>query len=851
MNKSNKVLTLLTVALTAFSPLTLTACDKNEGNGEAIVQSVYPTFKVMQNATDFPAGTAEIDVALAQGETESAQLVLTAQGNVSSYELIASDIQNENGDKFGIDNIEVNVQYYVNVEIKTSGNTNTTYPTGWTPDMLLPMEICKAYGENKIAAGNNQGLTIEFTADANTPAGTYTGSFSLKVDQKTYNIPVSVEVWDIDVSKAYGKTWIGIELSQMWFGELSNSDELYKAYYDTLLNKYKTCGGMLPGTYDLHNFVATLDEYWGNPNFTTYEIPAPKNWYIQDSTLFDYIYLLANATIDKKLSNTPIERFYLDRAVILPFDEPQSNMENFNDRVSVCTQQVENAELQVWNRIVAEGRLDAITDEGGTGLNSNFAKRLQESLDISSVVTTHEVDYWGDMIMSYCPAVQHYNTALDRMELAEHAEKWDAEQWFYTCMQPVYPYPSHHIDDYLIGSRTMRWMQKAYNIEGYLYWCATQYSQSTDAGYQPLDPYTNPARYFFNGKTFNGDGYLFYPGKKYDSSTPFGSVRLDALRDGQEDYNLMCAYQEKLNELQNYYGWATAPDVNEVIGLSFDNLFKGSVYSTDDSALFTARELLARKAVLASGDAKFFYEIKANADGSSTAIFYASEGTQVTFNGERLTNATSCGQGVQYSKTFNAIQLKELQISVVKGEKTIDFTDSLGQSKASASVNKDNENLIYVSENSQRSVNGNELTVLLKSWSDPDSMAATERFTPRIDLGKGLFPVNFKEIQTISFEITYIPSTAEKIHQTRDFTIALSVDTSKKGKQLDRYRIKAGETIRIECKNVYQTAATLNAGYLSLQFDNKYFDYLTNTSGLFADGTFIISNVQYSVRGAK
>lgn len=845
------MLALLTVALTSFSTLTLSACKEKEGNGDVVVQSVYPTFKVMQSATDFPKGEAEIDVQLAQGETESAQLVLTAKENVSSYELIASDIQNEHGDKFGINNIEVDVQYYVNVEQKTSGNNNAAYPTGWTPDMLMPMETCKAYGENKIQAGNNQGLTVEFTADPNTPAGTYQGTFTLKVDKKTYEIPVSVEVWDIDVSKAYGKTWIGIELSQMWFGELSNSDELYKTYYDTLLNKYKTCGGMLPGTYDLHNFVATLDSYWENPNFTTYEIPSPKDWYIQDSVLFDYIYLLANATIDKKLADTPIDRFYLERAVILPFDEPQSNTDTFNDRVSVCTQQVESAELQVWNRIVDEGRLDEITDEGGTGLNSNFAKHLKESLDISSVVTTHEVDYWGDMIMSYCPAVQHYHTALDRMELAEHSEKWNAEQWFYTCMQPVYPYPSHHIDDYLIGSRTMRWMQKAYNIEGYLYWCATQYSQSTEAGYQPLDPYTNPARYFFGSKTFNGDGYLFYPGKKYDSATPFGSIRLDTLRDGQEDYNLMCTYQDKLNELQNYYGWTTVPDVNDVIGLLYDNLFNGSVYSTDDKALFDARELLAKKAVLANSDAKFFYEIKANSDGSSTAIFYVSNGTQVTFNGENLTNKTVCGEGVQFSKTFNPLELKNLKISVTKGEQTVSFTDSLGQSKTSAFVQKENENIIFVSENSESNVNGNEINVLLKSWSDPDNMAATDRFTPRIDLGKGLFSVDFKNIQTISFDIMYVPTSSEEIYQTRDLTITLSLDTSKKGKQLERYRIKAGETVHIECKNVYQTAATLNAGYLSLQFDNKYFDYLTNTSGLYADGNFIISNVEYSIRGAK
>ena len=94
MNKSKRILAFLAVGVTALSSFSLTACDNKEGSGDVVVHSVYPTFKVMQNATEFPKGEAEIDVGLAQGESESAQLVLTAKSNVSSYELIACDIQN-------------------------------------------------------------------------------------------------------------------------------------------------------------------------------------------------------------------------------------------------------------------------------------------------------------------------------------------------------------------------------------------------------------------------------------------------------------------------------------------------------------------------------------------------------------------------------------------------------------------------------------------------------------------------------------------------------------------------------------------------------------------------------------
>ncbi len=846
MRKRVRTVALVTAMLTALSTPGIAACSEKKGTGSVTVQSVYPTFKVMQNATEFAAGEAKLDVQLAKGETESGQLILTANGDVSSYELIASDIKNENGDAFGLDNIEVDVQYYVNVQQKTAGNNNEAYPTGWTPDMLLPMELCIEAGENTIADGNNQGLTVEFTADSDTPAGTYTGSFTLKADKHTYDIPVSVEVWDIDVSKCYGQTWLGIELGQLWYGELDTSDEMYKAYYDSLLNEYKSCGGQLPGTYNLDTFIQTLDSYWENPNFTTYEIPAFKDWYISESVLYDYMYLLA-------ASSTP-DRLYLERAIILPFDEPQANVEVYDDRVNVCTQQVEAAKEAVWQQLIEEGHFDEY--EGGQ--DGAFARALKDSLDVPSVITSPDIDYWGDVVMTYCPPIQHYETQLQRTAFADHAEHRNTEQWYYTCMQPVYPYPSHHIDDYLIGSRSMRWMQKAYNLEGYLFWCVNQYAQSTETGHIPIDLYTNPARFFFNSRTFNGDGFMFYPGKKYGLNEPFGSLRLDALRDGQEDYNLMCVYQEKLNSLAQFYGWENVPDVNDILSVSYDNLFNGSIYIADDEALFTARELLARKATLANSTSKFHYETLAGEDGKTQAVFYvADETTTVEFNGKKLTDAVACGDGFKYTAEFSVATTKELSVKVTKDGVTQQFTESLGASMTALQITE-GDLTDYMSFNdgtTARIIDGG-VEITLRSDASEDNS-----YIPRIDLNKKLFGGDLKKVQTVSFDMVYTPTCVNSgdhaahyvFEKERVFSVNIAPTAEGKGVVIERFGIDAAaervaigesEGINVRCGNVYQKAALNKGEYFSLQFSN-----LRDLDFTFEDAVITITNIQYSRRG--
>ena len=196
MMKKRKWIKGLALLLSSVCVGTMCACNPASGSSSdsssqeeakpLSVWSTYNTMKVMQDSAmngNYHVQTAKIAAEMAKNELESAQLFVTAGSkDISSFELIANNLVNENGDVFLAENIDIYAQKYIEVKEKTVGNELKEYPVGWYPDAIVPMDLYKAAGENSIKANCNQGFTIDFIATAHTPAGTYSGSFYLVLD---------------------------------------------------------------------------------------------------------------------------------------------------------------------------------------------------------------------------------------------------------------------------------------------------------------------------------------------------------------------------------------------------------------------------------------------------------------------------------------------------------------------------------------------------------------------------------------------------------------------------------------------------------------------------------------------
>ena len=132
-------------------------------------------------------------------------------------------------------------------------------------------------------------------------------------------------------------------------------------------------------------------------------------------------------------------------------------------------------------------------------------------------------------------------------------------------MSPKYPYPTYHIDDHLIGARILPWMQKDHDVEGTLYWSTTIYLKYDGQKYITRDPWQDPLA--FPGA--NGDGYLLYPGP----DGPVATIRLEAIRNGMEDYEYLWLLEQRMNEIAKRLGVQGQFNVKNAFRTYYPRLF--------------------------------------------------------------------------------------------------------------------------------------------------------------------------------------------------------------------------------------------------------------------------------------
>lgn len=817
MRKSTKFIRILSGVLAGVLLMGASACNDSGGAGKNNIEvwGAYSSLKIMQDQYNYEKGPAEIDISMAQGETESGQIIFTPSADVEQFDVTVSDLNGTNGNVFKKENIDVYVQKYIEVVEKTENQTNDFYPAGWYPDMLLPMETAKAFGENTVKAGKNQGITIDFTTPDQFPAGIYTGEVLLTVDGENFKIPVQVEVWDFSVAKAYGKTaFVLYQWKLGERGEFDNSDEMYKAYYDKCLNEYKTCLYLLPNTYDQEKFIPTLLEYWDNPNFTSFCLPQSENDTdsqnnIDAAQIERYLILLAeNSTPDKVL---------LDKAYFYPLqvDEPTDSWRR--ELLERLLSDIEKAEANALAALEESGYFDQY---GGIG--SDYYNRIKEALKLDMVITTPDVEFFGDKINSYCPPIQYYNTQYLDTLYAETAEKMGGEKWYYTCMQPRYPYPTHHMDDYLIGARIMRWMQKDYDLEGYLYWNMASYN---------ANPYDDPVRY----KGYPGDGYFLYPGKKYNSPEPFGSLRALTLRDGQEDLNMLYEFQNILDDLNQYYKDVSF-SVNDVLEREYDALYTKLVYNPDDANFFAVRDLTAQKLLAAKSEAKYVSLFEIAPDGKNEMTVYVADGVSVEINGHKLTGA-SAGNGQKFVYEIPDAELgKTISVKLGKG----DFALSLTELAAEKNTEKDIASLaanISLSEDSTKSVQDGvlHLTMISKGETLVEQLA----FKPYINLVDAI-PEDYDRIGSIRFVLENVSS--------EDYTITVKlIDDEGISQTVEKILIKANEKTELVIKNVdtFNTGGAKTLKTVKLEFENL------RDGVLYEPRNLNLSAFSYTVKGGN
>ncbi len=158
---------------------------------------------------------------------------------------------------------------------------------------------------------------------------------------------------------------------------------------------------------------------------------------------------------------------------------------------------------------------------------SEYVKKYLPGVKILDAVTASKslsgsIDIW-------CPVLDLFGRDYS---FFEKLRKQGKEIWFYTCVIPQGNYANRFIELPLVQTRILHWIDFKYHATGYLHWGFNFWS-----GFD--NPLEETARH--RGMLPGGDCFIVYPG--YHKL--YSSIRLEAMRDGIYDYELLKMLQKK------------------------------------------------------------------------------------------------------------------------------------------------------------------------------------------------------------------------------------------------------------------------------------------------------------------
>lgn len=484
------------------------AADEDEG------LNVWFTHSFTKTDPDRPedTGLRSYTVYMAKAEKEDAQIVISGAEEKQGLSVVCTPLKNKNGAEIPA---EILRQYYIKCGRK------------YYPDPIAPMNDTTRTFD--IAAGKSQAMFIQLKTSKDTPNGDYSGVVSVMQGDKTLKqVRLFAHVWDFEMPEEMSTCSVsGLGSGQLYrFHDKDNGTDYYKEYYDYMLdnsvNAYE-----LP--YDVLDERA--DAYMSDPRVKFFRLP-----YIGDDNKMVAWYnkLKTNETWFKK-------------AYFYPFDEPGS-VDALNQMAGYC---MRIRRLCPGIRIVVP-----------------FFQNVQYDKERDQIAFMSEfVDIWCPKTFCYTKTEDRMAgrrilyTAKQRKQFPEFGERMKKEAeggdviWWYVCWEPGMPYLNMYVDMQGYMNRLLFWQQKQYNVDGFLYWSCNYWEKVEN-------PWTNMATVgtdYRTGKKWLsddvfGDGSFLYPGSVVGVDGACGSVRLECIRDGMGDFEMLsmlekAAGREKVDEI--------------------------------------------------------------------------------------------------------------------------------------------------------------------------------------------------------------------------------------------------------------------------------------------------------------
>ena len=535
-------------------------------NTENLMQDMeYPELMAQRDAT--------VRFSCIRNDVESAQLMITPEQDIASYDFTMGDLKNAEGDVLSADHFEVFAQWYT--EITQSYNNKVDY--GFYPDALIPWAAYVEKGYSTIKAGQNQALWLHANIPVDQKAGVYTGEGTLVLDGKTYQIPVEVTVYDATMPQEnHVKTQFAIWFDLVDEGEGYYSEELGEAYYDFLVSKRimpTKAPDPIWSVHHLEEFVDWSTEKAADPMVSAYSLPYAAE------TLEDGTKLVSRTRVMEVLSALAQKNIELREAGDLEIDLFSKAVYYLG---SICDE-------PSGERMITTKQCDLIITQCKAEVADQYFKDQYPDLYDSCMSVPHIVTsaYNDQMIGSdteggvqtWCGQFHTWHSEAQRENYYNRRENSEREYgeglWWYGCESPRVPFANFHMDDDGIVTRLVPWMMFDYDVDGMIYWCVNYY--------QTEDIYVYPSVYL----DVNGDGQLLYPGEKFGIFGPLSSRRLESLREGMEDYECLLMIENAILAYNEANG--TNHDPKALMASFYEGLYEGLKPQRENSDFFAQR----------------------------------------------------------------------------------------------------------------------------------------------------------------------------------------------------------------------------------------------------------------------
>ncbi len=448
---------------------------------------------------------------------------IRALKEITKCKLESSSLRMNNGKEISSDNIKLGFVGYIPV------NKNTPNTPDDELDAKAPVEVPDPILDKEyisIKSNHSQACWFSVYVPSDTDPGTYHGNIKIICDEEIKKLKIILNVYPITLPREKHllvTNWYSISNIAKFYNVELWSDDFWNIFrkWIRFMVEYGQTVFLVPlhltiKVYEAENgfrfnfnifdkYVETLFDL-GAVKIELSHLAGFKEWGKREIAYRNF------NVIDKEGKVKEVEGSKIIPH-LLPLLEKHLEEKGWLEKslIHVADEPLED-NIDVWKKISDEIH--------------GYAPRIDRIDAIETIGFEGFLEVW-------VPTLQHYN---DWFNSYENAKNKGYEVWFYTCLNPKGRYPNRFLDYPLVKTRILHWINYAYGLKGYLHWGFDKWQD---------DPFGEP-----NPRLPPGDTHISYPGDR----GPLPSLRLEAMREGIQDYGLFTLYEREIRDIKKKIG---------------------------------------------------------------------------------------------------------------------------------------------------------------------------------------------------------------------------------------------------------------------------------------------------------